>query len=47
MPTSHPAHRSVAAELELPASAFDLEVGEAVERGARHLAPRRMLDLAS
>jgi hypothetical protein len=38
---------AVAAELELPASAFDLEVGEAVERGARYLAPRRTLDLAS
>ena len=38
---------AVAAELELPASAFDLEVGEAVERGARYLAPRRKLDLAS
>jgi hypothetical protein len=38
---------AVAAELNLPASAFDLEVGEAVERGSRYLAPRRMLDLAS
>jgi len=38
---------AVAAELELPASAFDLDVGEAVERGSRYLAPRRMLDLAS
>jgi hypothetical protein len=38
---------AVAAELELPASAFDLDVGEALERGARYLAPRRMLDLAS
>jgi hypothetical protein len=38
---------AVAAELNLPASAFDLDVGEAVERGSRYLAPRRMLDLAS
>jgi hypothetical protein len=38
---------AVAAELNLPAAAFEPDVGEAVERGSRYLAPRRMLDLAS
>ena len=38
---------AVAAEFDLPASAFEPELGEAVERGMRYLAPRRALDLAS
>ena len=38
---------AVAAELDLPAAAFEPDVGEAVARGSRYLAPRRMLDLAS
>ena len=37
---------AVAAELDLPAEAFEPELSQAVERGARYL-PRRRLDLAS
>jgi hypothetical protein len=38
---------AVAAELDLPATAFEPELGQSVERGARYLAPRRTLDMAS
>lgn len=34
---------AVAAEFELPAEAFDPELGEAVERGARYLLPRDLV----
>ena len=39
---------AVAAELDLPAAAFEPELCQAVERGARYLPPpRRHLDIAS
>ncbi|THD47182.1 MAG: hypothetical protein E7774_05450 [Bradyrhizobium sp.] len=38
---------AIAAELNLPAAAFEAEISEAVERGLRYLAPQRALDLAS
>jgi hypothetical protein len=31
---------AVAAELRLPAQEFELDLGEAIERGSRYLAPR-------
>jgi hypothetical protein len=34
---------AVADELELPAQEFELEVGEAIERGSRYLAPKRQV----
>ncbi len=37
---------AVAADSNLPAAAFEPEIGQAVERGSRYLAPRRVLDLA-
>jgi hypothetical protein len=34
---------AVAAELELTAQEFDLEVGESIERGARYLLPKPVI----
>jgi len=34
---------AVAAEFELPVQEFEPELGEAVERGARYLAPRNLV----
>ena len=34
---------AVAAEFELPVEEFDPELGEAVERGARYLTPRKLV----